>query len=362
MICKMSQLEGQDPWQSSSSGITLKEELYHKGVISARKGYRQEPAFSPGAPRLLLVEDEAIIALATKRELEQEGYLIETAHSGEEAWKVFQEAPDRFSLILMDIDLGRGMDGTETAAKILAERELPVIFLSSHTEPEVVAKTDKITSYGYIVKNSGSTILYTAIKMAFRLFEAKSREQQKEERFNRVLQAIPDMVSIHDEEMNILYSNWNGFGAVPEEKRQTGTKCYITYRGFNRICPDCQAKRVLDSQQPFHAEAQLPDGTWVDLRVLPIEDPREEKRIFVEWVRDITERKKTEEALKESESRYSRAVTGTRDGLWDSGGTPLRITGFNTDITDLKKTEEHLHQVLEEKEELLRRLKEFSEE
>lgn len=45
------------------------------------------------------------------------------------------------------------------AEAILARRNLPLIFLSSHTEPEVVAKTEKITSYGYIVKNSGDQVL-----------------------------------------------------------------------------------------------------------------------------------------------------------------------------------------------------------
>ncbi len=48
------------------------------------------------------------------------------------------------------------MDGTEAAALILKERDLPVVFLSSHTEPEVVARTEKITSYGYVVKDSSA--------------------------------------------------------------------------------------------------------------------------------------------------------------------------------------------------------------
>ncbi|HEY1406640.1 MAG TPA: PAS domain S-box protein, partial [Spirochaetota bacterium] len=75
-------------------------------------------------------------------------------------------------LILMDIDLGRGMDGPQAAALILAQRDIPIVFLSSHIEPEIVQKTEKITSYGYVVKNSGDTVLLTSIKMAFRLHDA----------------------------------------------------------------------------------------------------------------------------------------------------------------------------------------------
>ena len=57
-------------------------------------------------------------------------------------------------LILMDIDLGKGMDGTEAAQIILHNREIPIVFLSNHTEKEIVNKTEKITSYGYVVKNA----------------------------------------------------------------------------------------------------------------------------------------------------------------------------------------------------------------
>ncbi|MFN2312796.1 MAG: response regulator, partial [Spirochaetia bacterium] len=84
-------------------------------------------------------------------------------------------------LILMDINLGSGIDGTQAAELILQNHDIPVVFLSSHTEPEVVEKTEKITSYGYVVKNSSTTVLDASIKMAFKLFDAMVNEQIKEE-------------------------------------------------------------------------------------------------------------------------------------------------------------------------------------
>ncbi len=115
---------------------------------------------------ILLVEDEALIALAKQRNLEKYDYNVLTINTGEKAIKISREN-DNIDLILMDIDLGRGIDGTEAAELILKERNIPVVFLSSHTEPEIVKKTEKITSYGYIVKNSGITVLDASIKMAF---------------------------------------------------------------------------------------------------------------------------------------------------------------------------------------------------
>ena len=71
--------------------------------------------------------------------------------------------------------MGNGLDGTETASLILQDRDLPIVFLSSHTEPELVVKTEKLSSYGYVVKNSSITVLDASIKMAFKLFEANQQ-------------------------------------------------------------------------------------------------------------------------------------------------------------------------------------------
>lgn len=123
------------------------------------------------ARTILLVEDERIIMIAEKRLLERSGYCVVTANTGEEAVETARSTPN-IDLILMDIDLGQGISGTEAAEIILNERSIPLAFLSSHTEPEIVDKTEGITSYGYIVKNSGETVLLASIRMAFRLAEA----------------------------------------------------------------------------------------------------------------------------------------------------------------------------------------------
>lgn len=128
---------------------------------------------------LLLVEDEVILAMTEKMQLEKYGYTVVLANTGEAAITAVKTG-SRIDLILMDINLGNGIDGTEAASLILKERDIPIVFLSSHTEPEIVEKTEKITSYGYVVKNSSITVLDASIKMAFKLFEAKRKEQAKE--------------------------------------------------------------------------------------------------------------------------------------------------------------------------------------
>lgn len=79
----------------------------------------------------------------------------------------------------MDIDLGPGMDGTEAAKEIQKIRDIPIVFLSSHIEKAIVDRTEAITSYGYVVKNTGITVLAASIKMAFRLHEAHLSIREK---------------------------------------------------------------------------------------------------------------------------------------------------------------------------------------
>jgi PAS domain S-box-containing protein len=128
---------------------------------------------------ILLVEDEVIIAMSEKMQLEKYGYTVSITTSGEKAVEKVDASAD-IDLILMDIDLGKGMDGTEAAGIILKNQDIPIVFVSSHTEPEIVEKTEKITSYGYVVKNSSITVLDASIKMAFKLFETKKKEIEKE--------------------------------------------------------------------------------------------------------------------------------------------------------------------------------------
>ena len=128
---------------------------------------------------VLLVEDESVIALSEQLILERYGLQVVVAPSGERAVATMAER-EGIDLILMDINLGEGMDGTEAAQRILDDYDVPLIFLSSHTEREVVERTEGITSYGYIVKNSGETVLMASIKMAFRLFQATVNERAHE--------------------------------------------------------------------------------------------------------------------------------------------------------------------------------------
>ncbi len=132
-----------------------------------------------GVNSLLLVDDDAIIALNTSEILQEMGYNVIIASSGEKAFALSKENAD-ISLVLMDIDLGHGIDGTKTAELILANRNLPIVFLTSHTERAMVERVRHITRYGYVVKNSGTFVLQSSIEMAYELFESRQRASEND--------------------------------------------------------------------------------------------------------------------------------------------------------------------------------------
>ncbi|MDR3609437.1 MAG: PAS domain S-box protein [Ignavibacteriaceae bacterium] len=167
---------------------------------------------------ILLVEDEAIVAMTESIELKNYGYNVIHVMNGQKAIDVVNNTSNVIDLILMDINLGSKLDGTEIAKIILKDHDIPLLFLSSHTEREIVDKTEDITFYGYVVKDSGIIVLDASIKMAFRLHEAyqdlKNQkiniENQKlnlqifEKRYRRLFEAAKDGIIILNAESGMI--------------------------------------------------------------------------------------------------------------------------------------------------------------
>ncbi|MEW5813977.1 MAG: PAS domain S-box protein [Spirochaetota bacterium] len=261
---------------------------------------------------ILVVEDEAIIALYATEILKKNGFAVITALSGEEAISKVKNS-EKVDLILMDIDLGKkGMDGTEAAQAILREYDIPVVFLSSHTEREIVEKTEKITSYGFVVKNAGITVLLASINMAFKLHaahqELKKTEEvlrRNEEKYRFLFNSIQDAILVANTDRNIIDCNsafCSIFGYSKEEI--LGKKTLYIYDNeaeFQAMGSALKEHRSSEKPFLFSVNYKKKDGTVFpgETGVFFLKDSKDEVIGFIGLIRDITERKQAEERIKQ---------------------------------------------------------------
>ncbi|MEW5801245.1 MAG: response regulator [bacterium] len=113
--------------------------------------------------RILIVEDEIIIAKSLQVKLEDKGYSVcAVVSSGERAvQKAEEEMPD---LVLMDIVLAGDMDGIEAARQIRSRFDIPVIYLTAYADNNVLNRAKVTEPFGYILKPFEDRELYANIE------------------------------------------------------------------------------------------------------------------------------------------------------------------------------------------------------
>ncbi len=261
---------------------------------------------SDGAKTILLVEDERVTALMTSTAIQKAGYHVITAYSGESAIQIAQ-SNNEIDIILMDIELGDGIDGTEAAQIILSKRNIPIVFLSSHTEKEYVDKVKKIARYGYVVKNSGDFVLLSSIEMAFELNNANIQVKESEERYKRITDGLTDYlytVKVKDGkavETNHCEACYAVTGYTAKEFSEN------PYLWFNMIVPEEREwvagsfSRIINGEKlnPIEHRIICRDGKikWISDTSISKYDSSGKLVSYDGVIKDITERKHTEDLL-----------------------------------------------------------------
>jgi len=138
--------------------------------------------------RILVVEDEAIVALDIRTQLEQLGYTVvgTAAHVAQACQMANESQPD---LVLMDIHLQGKGDGIDAAGKIRRNRPVPVVFLTAYADSSTLARAKQVEPYGYIVKPFNEGDLRTTIEIALH----KGKIDRELERSREDLRTILDV-------------------------------------------------------------------------------------------------------------------------------------------------------------------------
>jgi len=132
-------------------------------------------------PRVLVVEDERIVALDLRCALEDLGYaVVGTARSSDEALQAADER--RPDLVLMDIRISGASDGIQTAGMLRARYQLPVVYLTANADPETLERALATDPAGYLVKPYNQHSLRTTIEVALHGHEAEAALRREHER------------------------------------------------------------------------------------------------------------------------------------------------------------------------------------
>jgi CheY-like chemotaxis protein len=117
------------------------------------------------AARILVVEDEAIIAFCLQETLTRLGYdVVGVIAFGEEALQKVSETPP--DLVLMDVQLAGDMDGIEAAAEIQAQFDVPVVYLTGYVKEDTLLQQSKTAAFYYLDKLARDQELQATIEMA----------------------------------------------------------------------------------------------------------------------------------------------------------------------------------------------------
>lgn len=269
---------------------------------------------------ILIVEDEAIVALDLRMQLEDLGYdVIGIADQSEDALKI--AAAQRPDLVLMDVRLKGPVDGVQTAGMLVRLYQVPVVYLTAHSDDDTVQRAAGTAPYGYLTKPFQIRELRAAIEVALTKARMERQLHDSERWFARTLQCVQDGVILTTLDGHVRFLNpsaesltgWSQAQALGRDVREL-----VRFRpeGLDAAAepqPTDAVRRALATGEVAgvdHARRLVTRDARevsVDQSASPIDDDRGLRLGAVLVLRDATRRLEQEARLRESEERFRSA-------------------------------------------------------
>jgi len=263
--------------------------------------------------RILVVEDEAIVALDIQTRLTRLGFEV-AGHASTAAEALALAESSHPDLVLMDVLLPGPKDGIDTAGELILHHNLPVIYLTAMSDAATLDRAKQTSPAGYLAKPFEDHELSLAIEMALVKFEADSRLKQSERLLATTLGSLTEAVLSTDGDGVVTYmnsaatrllgvaathgvgQNWTGLCEILHESSRepvAGLEDLCTSRDGHPLCEDMLLTTLEGREVP------------VAVSVSSLRRPGKEGtpgalqgRVIV--LRDVALRKRAEEGLRES--------------------------------------------------------------
>lgn len=259
---------------------------------------------------ILIVEDERIIAKGIEKQLRSMDYVVAgSASNGADAVRMAAEL--RPDMILMDISLGDGMDGVEAAGQIRALWDIPIVYLTADSDESTLQRAKVTDPYGFLLKPYQDRDLHTAIEMGLFRHKMLMRLRENEEWLAATLGSIGDGVVATDDKgcvryMNGLAERLTGWTNGEALGHQVQTVFRIVNEFSREDVPNPAIKALASGVSvmlPIDTILINRDGSElpIDDSAAPIKDANGRISGSVLVFRDISERRRLEESLRQSQ-------------------------------------------------------------
>jgi PAS domain S-box-containing protein len=263
--------------------------------------------------RVLHVDDEVEFLDLVSFFLKREGdFEIDTTTTAESALEKMQS--ENYDAVVVDYGLP-GMDGIELL-KILRAKGLriPFVLFTGKGKEETAVQALNCGADFYLQKGASTQLQFTELANMLRKSVQSNRSDaavREGERFlSSVFSSIQDGISVLDKDLNILRVNQTMEDWYSHKMPLVGKKCYDAYHGRQSQCDSCPSIRTIESGKSAYKVVPKtgPKGEimgWLDLYSFPMRDSKTgELSGVIEYVRDITDRRKAEVELHEALERY----------------------------------------------------------
>jgi PAS domain S-box-containing protein len=263
--------------------------------------------------KILVVEDEPIVALDLQQEVELLGLtVVGQAESADEALMAAEE--NRPDLALMDVRIVGSMDGIQTARLLREAYGIPVIFLTSYSDESTIKRAARELPYGYLTKPFQRRELKAAIEVGLHRGRTEARQKQEQEAIAATVGGMREGVILVSAARTVRFMNAAAedlTGWSIDEGKEKPIEGILSLGEQLECLPQASGTDAAAEEFGLSLERNGGGRILVDVTVSPLSSHGGERLGWVVTLRDAAERLRTqavEEALEEGHSFHTAPI------------------------------------------------------